>query len=185
MNIKTWCKSFLSIYHIIPTLTASIDKLVYLKSVNSSNFHNYNKIDTLSQVEAIASLTQRKVNLINLKVLTDETLLEMDANKRKMIVIRYIDNVECKKAIELSGYTRRSYFRALRKAMEEFEKIFKIKIIQNRVVYNSLINEKILDDIFCKIDLFENNIKFNEDFNLEKYSNNLCNFIINRFKKVY
>lgn len=185
MNIKTWCKSFLSIYHIIPTLIASIDKLVYLKSVNSSNFYTHNKIDTLSQVDTIASLTQRKVNLINLKVLTDETLLEMDANKRKIIVVRYIDNVECKKAIELSGYPRRSYFRALRKALEEFEKIFKMKVVRNKIVYNSLVSEKFLDDIFCKIDLFENSIKFNEDFNFERYSNNLCNFIINRFKKVY
>jgi hypothetical protein len=38
-------------------------------------------------VDKIAELTQRKVNLINLKVLADETLLELEDEKRKLLIL--------------------------------------------------------------------------------------------------
>ena len=185
MNTKNWCKSFLSIYNIIPSLIKSIDKLVYLKSINSSNFYSSCNEDTYSQVDKIAELTQRKVNLINLKVLADETLLELEKEKRKLLILRFIDNLECKKSIELSGLPRRSYFRALNKAIGEFEKILVRKIGQNLVVKKSLSKEDFFEEIFDKINVFEKKVEFNERYNKERYSNDLYNFIINRMKKVY
>lgn len=185
MNTKNWCKSFLSIYNIIPSLIKSIDKLVYLKSINSSNFYSSCTEDTYSQVDKIAELTQRKVNLINLKVLADETLLELEDEKRKLLILRFIDNLECKKCIELSGMPRRSYFRALNKAVEDFEKILIRKIGHNAVIKKSLSKEDFFEEIFDKINIFEKKVELNERYTKEKYSNDLYNFIINRMKKVY
>ena len=61
MKIKIWCKAFLNIYHIIPSIVNSIDKLVLLKGVNSSYFCDDQKKSTISQLEGIMSLTQKKI----------------------------------------------------------------------------------------------------------------------------
>lgn len=186
MNIKIWCKSFLSIYHIIPSVIASIDKLVYLKSVNSSNFSIESKNGTQNQVENIMKLTERKVNLINLKVLTDETLLEMDKKKSKLLILRYIDNVSCKKAIELSGLNRRTYFRAINSAFGEFESLFYLKILKSNKLYLSLKEEGFLDDIFTKIDVYNKAIENKQiDENSEKFAKNMCSIIIKKLRKVF
>ena len=96
----------------MPVLVSSIDKIIYLKSVNSSNYNSDSLMGTENQIKNIVNLTQKKVNLINLKVLTDQTLVEMSEEKAKLIVLRFIDNVECKKAIKILGFSRRTYFRS-------------------------------------------------------------------------
>ena len=187
VNIKIWCKSFLSIYHIIPSVIASIDKLVYLKSVNSSEYSLESKLGTQNQIENIMKLTQRKVNLINLKVLTDQTLLEMDKKKSKLLILKYIDNVKSKKAIELSGLNRRTYFRALNSAFGEFESLFYLKILKSNNLYLSLKEEGFLDDIFNKIDLYNKAVenKGDELENTEKFTKNMCSIIIKKLRKVF
>lgn len=182
MKIKIWCKAFLNIYHIIPNIVNSIDKLVLLKGVNSSYFCNGQINSTLSQFESIMSLTQKKVCLINLKVLTDEVLLEMKKDSSKLLILRFINNVGCKKAIELSNKPRRSYFRALNRALKEFESLFYSKILSNKVLYESLNGEMFLEEVFEKINLFEKKSN-NEDCFLN-YSDNICSFIVNKIKKI-
>lgn len=184
MNFKVWCKSFLCIYHIIPNIVSSIDKLILLKGANSSYFGDGAKNSTLNQIEGIIDLSQKKVNLINLKVLTDEALLEMNSNLSKLLVVRYINNINCKKAIELSKMSRRTYFRMLNKAIVEFEKVLQRKVVNNNKIYNSFIQEKFLEDIFERINVFETTVKSQDDFASSKFSNKLCSFIINKMKKV-
>jgi hypothetical protein len=184
MNFKVWCKSFLHIYHIIPNIISSIDKLILLKSANSSYFGDGSKSSTLNQIEGIIDLSQRKINLINLKVLTDETLLDMNKQISKLLVIRYINNVNCKKAIELSGFSRRTYFRNLNKALNEFEKVLYKKVLNNKSIYKSFLKESFLEDIFMRINIFETQVKDEDEFASSKFSNKICSFIINKMKKV-
>lgn len=186
VNIKIWCKSFLSIYHIIPNIVRSIDKLVYLKSVNSSCFRLDNKNETVDQIENIVSLTQRKVNLINLKLLTDEVLLEMNTKKAKILKLRFIDNIKCKKAIELSGLSRRTYFRTLNNAFTEFESLFFIKILKSEKLYKAFSTETFFEDIFNKVNTFNSKVNTQADtFDDEKYSKQLCSLIVTKMKKCF
>lgn len=184
MNFKIWCKSFLHIYHVIPSIINSIDKLILLKSANSSYFSDGAKNSTLNQIEGIIDLSQKKINLINLKVLSDETLLDMKKQTSKLLVIRYINNVSCKKAIELSGLSRRSYFRMLNKALEEFEKILYKKVLNNSSIYKSFLKESFLEDIFERINTFETQVKDEDEFASSRFSNKICSFIVNKMKKV-
>ena len=128
------------------------------------------------------SLTQKKICLINLKVLTDEVLLEMKKESSKLLILRFINNVGCKKAIELSNKPRRTYFRALNRALKEFESLFYSKILNNKSLYESLNGESFLEDVFEKINLFEKKSS-NEDCFLN-YSDNICSFIVNKIKKI-
>lgn len=184
MNFKVWCKSFLCIYHIIPNIISSIDKLILLRSSNSSYFGDGAKSSTLNQIEKILDLSQKKINLINLKVLTDEALLDMKPESSKLLVVRYINNINCKTAIELSKLSRRTYFRCLNKALAEFEKVLYKKVLNNSSVYKSFLEEKFLEDIFERINTFEIQAKDQDDFASSKYSSKICSFIINKMKKV-
>lgn len=181
MNIKIWCKSFLSIYHIIPNIVNSIDRLVLLKGVNSAFYSQSQSNSTLKQLDGVISLSQKKISLINLKVLTDEILLEMDTKNSKLLILRFIDNINCKKAIELSNMPRRTYFRALNRALKEFESLFYRKILSNKFLYDAFLKEDCLEDVFEKINLFERESK-SEDYFVD-YADKLCSFIVNRIKK--
>lgn len=184
MNFKVWCKSFLCIYHIIPNIISSIDKLILLKSSNSSYFGEGAKNSTLNQIEGIINLSQKKINLINLKVLTDETLLDMKTENSKLLVVRYINNINCKKAIELSKLSRRTYFRNLNRALVEFESVLYKKVLKNNSIYKSFLEEHFLEDIFERINSFEMQAKDEECFASSRYSSKICSFIINKMKKV-
>ncbi len=185
MNIEIWCKSFLSIYNIIPNLISSIDKLVYLKSVSSSGFSFNSVDDTFSQVEKIAALTQKKVNLINLKILCDEILLEMNNIDSKLIMLRYIDKLPCEKVIELMNLSRRTYFRKLSKALKSFELMLYSKILKNNILYSNFISDDFFNDIFEKINVIEQKIAINKEINISNYSNSLCNMILKQMKKAF
>lgn len=182
MNIKVWCKSFLSIYHIIPNIVNSIDRLVLLKGINSAYYSHGQNNSTIKQIDSVINLSQKKVSLINLKVLTDEVLLEMNEKNSKLLIIRFINNINCKKAIELSGMTRRTYFRALNRALNEFEGLFYRKILKNKSLYQTFLKEDELEDIFEKINLFGKESRC-EDYFVD-YSDSLCSFIVNKFKKL-
>ena len=182
MKVKVWCKSFLSIYHIIPNIVKSVDKLILLKGANSSYFCDGQKNSTLNQIEGIISLSQKKICLINLKVLTDEVLLDMKKENSKLLILRYIDNIACKKAIELSNMPRRTYFRALNRALKEFECLFYEKVLKSKTLYESFNKDTFLEDIFEKINLFEK--KNNNDDCVIDYSDNICSFIVNKMKKI-
>ena len=186
MNIQIWCKSFLSIYNILPMLVGSIDKIIYLKSVNSSNYNFESLMGTENQIKNIVNLTQKKINLINLKVLTDQTLVEMSEEKSKLIVLRFIDNVECKTAIKVLGLSRRTYFRRLNEALKEFEHVFYTKLIKNKTLHNELKNEEFLEDIFNKIDSFNKSVKELETKSCSTdVSRQLCSYLIKSIKRAF
>ena len=185
MNIEIWCKSFLSIYNIIPNLVKSIDKLVYLKSISSAGFSRNDPDDTYNQVEKIACLTQKKINLINLKLLCDEILLEMNKDAGKLILLRYIDDLPCEEIINLLHLTRRTYFRKLSNALKNFELRLYSKIIKNNVLYNNFITDNFFNDIFEKINLFEEKVNTNKNSNNFTFQNSLCNMILKQMKKAF
>ena len=94
MNISIWCRSFLAIYNLIPTIVKSIDKIVLVRGINSSatSFCETTK-STIGEVESLIDLSQKKINLINLKILADETLIEMDKKLSKVLILKYVDNL--------------------------------------------------------------------------------------------
>ena len=186
MNIQVWCKSFLSIYNVLPMIVSSIDKIIYLKSVNSSSYNFDALMGTENQIKNIVNLTQKKVNLINLKVLTDETLVDMSEEKSKLIVLRFIDNIESKNAIKILGLSRRTYFRRLNEALSEFEHVFYTKLIKNKLLYRELKNEEFLEDIFNKIDTFNKSVKEIETKTSRvDISHQLCSYLIKSIKRAF
>jgi len=167
-----WCKSFLSIYRIIPNLADCVDRLVEIKA------SSFNHFDTMTEMENMIDLQQKKVNLINLKVLTDEVILEMNQKKSKALIFRFIDGIDNKKAAMLLKMSRRTYYRLLECALKEFQSRLLSKILLNKNVYDSLQKDNFFERIFEKIE------KVEEEDNY-KYDNIVARILIRELKKTY
>lgn len=181
MNFLIWSKSFLSIYNLIPNIVDGIDKLILLKGVNSSATSYGLKNSTIKQAESIINLSQKKINLINLKVLTDECLLNMSEKNSKLLILKYIDGLYADDIMQVLNLSRRTYFRRSKEALKEFQHLFYLKVINSNTIYKSFCNESFFEDIFERINIF--NEKSKNDC-ADKYAENICNFIFNRMKKV-
>lgn len=181
MKLTIWCKSFLSIYSLIPSITKGIDNLILYKGINSCQTSYITSNSTIKQAESIIGLSQKKVNLINLKVLTDETLLEMSKFNAKLLILRYIDGISIEKIVEVLKISRRSYYRKLNKALKEFEVILKDKVMKNKTIYTTFANESFFDDVFNRINSF--NEKCKSENSLKVYAENIRNYIINGLRR--
>ena len=182
MNFLKWSKSFLLIYNLIPSIVEGIDNLVLAKGVNSAQFYGTYAKSTFKQAEGIINLTEKKVNLINLKVLMDETLLEMKEENSKILILRYVDGIcpgDIMQALKLS---RRTYFRRVNSALGEFRHIISLKFFNNKNVWKLFRDENLLDDIFERITVFNSKIK--DDDNIDKYADSICGLVLNKLKKV-
>lgn len=177
---KLFCRSFLSIYHLLPKLVKSIDKLILIRGVNSSVYTVNSGVNLENEVNKIINLTQRKINLINVKVLIDEVLVELKPKYSKLIITKYIDLVETKKAIELSNLNRRTYYRLLNKAIEEFERLLSNKIVNNKKLYNCFYEETLFNEILNKLCSLQQKTCSSESFEIKNLSNSICNFIVSK-----
>ena len=142
-------KSFLSIYSLLPSLTKAIDKLVLTRALCP-----YPQEDVVLHAEKITRLSQYKVSLINLKLLTDKTLVKMPEDAATLIICRFIDEMSVDDCIFLSGMSRRSYFRKLGSAINTFKKIFFRILDSSSPAIQKAVKDEFLNDVFYSISVF-------------------------------
>lgn len=120
--MKTWSKTILSVYKYLEALSNSIDDLVYKKSINSAFYSNGRYNTCYDCANRIMQLTERKVNLINLKVIVDDTLNMMPLHQRQILALSYIDNAKNEDIAELMHISIRTFFRKKNEALQCFAK---------------------------------------------------------------
>ena len=116
MKQKIWAKTLLTSYNCLDNIASAIDSLVVNQGVNSSR----NKLSTLENAEKIINLIQRKKLLINLKVLIENIMSKIDANNARLLVLKYFDRLNTEVMIEVLSMTRRTFFRRVDRALEQF-----------------------------------------------------------------
>ena len=148
MRIKVWSKTLLNVYDCLFNLTNEIDKIVENFALNSCNFYGFNK--TFQDIQKIIDLTDRKVTLINVKVLIENILLDLDDVSCKILTLKFVDKMPHDMVMEVLDIKRRTYFRKYNEAVSSFacklitmgfdeEKI--IKLIKNEKWILFLFNE--------------------------------------------
>ncbi len=138
MNLEILTKTFLSVYRYLKPLTKSIDKVVKLKCINSSNFSYYYANNTQDLTEEILELTSKKVSFINIKIIVDKILLKLDQNQARVLILKYIDGLKSKQICELMGYIPRTYFRKVNSALNIFQKHLENYLNNNPSVFSQL-----------------------------------------------
>lgn len=122
--MKVWSKTILNIYRYLERVANAIDKIVVSRATNSfytsSSNMAFNGVWNVSN--DIINLTNRKVNLINLKVITEQTLANIDVSCAKVLILNFVEKRTCYECAEILQVSLRTYFRKLNKALESFGK---------------------------------------------------------------
>lgn len=116
MKQKIWAKTLLASYNSLETIANAVDNLVLTQGVNSANNH----LTTMENAERIINLIQRKKLLVNLKVLVDSNIAKLDSLSARILIMRFLDNIKPDICLEILKLARRTYFRKLDRALEEF-----------------------------------------------------------------
>ena len=123
--MEIWSKTILSVYRYLDNIANAIDNLVRKKCINSSFYLSGRNADAYACTSKIIALTERKVQLINLKVITEQALMQLTPTERKILTLFYIDGVSSKDIANLLEISIRSFFRKKAQAVENFDRKLK------------------------------------------------------------
>ena len=124
MNSNVWAKTTLFSYPYLVKLADSIDRMVERKAlysfhVTSSNFSSNNVYDLANK---LIELSERKIVLINLKVLVETALKNCCKEDAKLLVAKYIARKKSNEICERLNIPLRTYFRKVSIAENKFER---------------------------------------------------------------
>jgi len=175
MNFEV--KSLLAIYNIIPQVAESIDKLVRTRASCSSVQDTHNSVNR--QMESIIQLTMQKVNLINLKILADETLSEMPIRHSKLVIARCIDKMDINFLSSTLGLSVRETYRKILNSLQEFKRVFLQKVSVNKKVWDKIVQNFFWIDVLEKINKFED-----AGSSVEICPKLVCKMILQKLRKI-
>lgn len=178
--MRTWSKTILSVYKYLEALSKAIDDLVIKKSIGSAFYSNGRFDSAYDCANKIMQLTNRKINLINLKVLVENTLSSMPLKYRRLLGLCYIDGVKSAEVSELLHISNRTFFRL---------KNDSINVFTQKLIGAGYTKEK-LEEIFCGENWLKNlynrnndNVQQDFDADLRKYR--FFKNVIREFNMVY
>ena len=127
MEKSSWARTMLTVYSYLDRVAGAIDKIVQKRALNSfyytSATSGYNDIVTVS--DDILALTERKVNLINMKVICQKALKKIKPEYAKLLILTFIDKRTTSETAKLLKISNRTYFRKITLALNSFEKEIK------------------------------------------------------------
>lgn len=116
---EVWGKTLLSLYRHLETMSNSIDNLIKRIGINSAFNHSvYNS--TYKDSNKIIELTERKIKIINLKVIIEQALNKLKFKDLQIITLYYVDGLNYKKIQEVLSITQRTFFRRKELAIARF-----------------------------------------------------------------
>lgn len=122
MKDNCWTKTLLGTYRYLENIAGAIDKIVMKTALNSFHFCREECNNVYSISNKIIDLADRKVTIINLKIIIDEVLMEIPESDAKLLIERYFENVKCRVMAENFGVSMRTLFRKLTNAENNFTK---------------------------------------------------------------
>ncbi len=161
MKEKCWSKTLLGVYSYLDTIADAIDKITLKTALNSFYFSksDYEKNNVLTISNKLIDLSERKVTLINLKIIIEDTLMAIPKKDALILIARYVNKQKIMDIAEKNLLSKRSIFRKISHAEEMFSNIllrkgydsFRLKqMLKNERwilnFHNDLISKKSSDD---------------------------------------
>ena len=170
-KFKFWIKTLISEQNTIPEIIKTVDKIIEIQASSvsfSADIFNKNGT-TISQVEKVIDLSERKNSLINLYVMTKKMLKSLSADDNDFLERRFIYNWNAEELAEYYSISTRTVYRKIDSLIKSiyFECLkFKwtLKFIESQIKNEEWLKEKFLK---CVSDYYKNtNYKY--DFEPEK-----------------
>jgi hypothetical protein len=168
-------KSLLAIYSIIPQVAESIDSLVQTRACCSDVPTDVSG----RQMDSIIKLMQQKVDLINLKLLTDEALASLPERFSKLIVARYIDKMDIQFLASAQNLSVRETYRKIARALKEFKRVFASKVGLHQSVWDTICGNVFWLGVMDRLNNFEDDI-----CDAKVCPEVLCSLILHRLRKI-
>jgi hypothetical protein len=161
--MKTWSKTILSVYKYLEALSNSIDNLVLKKSINSAFYNNGRYNTCFDCANKIMQLTERKINLINIKVLVDDTLKLMSTSQRQLIAMCYMDNAKSEEIADMMHISIRTFFRKKNDALNSFAKNLLLQGFTKEKLEMMFCGEGWLNNLYLRNQYLEDSKEFKID----------------------
>lgn len=145
-----WSKTLLGVYRYLPRMADAFDRVVETRAYNSMTSSSYNVVfnDITNVASSIIELTERKVSLVNAKIIVDKVLSKLKIKSSKILVLKFIDGRKMNDIIKLLGVSKRTYFRRIRNAINDFaEKLIELGFCSKRL-FLMLKNERWIISVF-------------------------------------
>ncbi len=184
MENNNWSRTLLGVYRYLPRVTYALDKIVKTRAYNSSymSLNNIAFNNVMNVANTILDLTERKVTLINLKLIIEKALRSMDAKSARILILKFIDGKKSAEIADSFKICLRTFFRKVNSALDSFTKaLSRIGYTEDKL-QEMLKNEKWIIETYNK---YSKNVFNTENFadSYELHSQ-IKNNIIMEFKKV-
>lgn len=155
MNTNIWAKTILSSYRYLERIAGAIDKMVESSGIHSRDMSGvaFSNNNILSLAEKMIDLSERKVKLINLKVLTENTLEMCGESFANILISKYLDGKRNADISQENNLSLRTYFRRLNDAEERFEQVLARKGFTYEKLDEYLKNEKWIMEVKNRLSL--------------------------------
>ncbi len=122
MKKYIWAKTLLTIYRYLERIAQGIDNQIDKIAENSFYVTGRNFLSNSTSVVAnnIIDLSERKVLLINTKVLIEDTLEMCGQDLAQILIQKYIDGDKAREISERYQMSNRTYFRKLDEGLRQF-----------------------------------------------------------------
>lgn len=124
-----WAKTILSIYRYLERIAGAIDKIIFQRGIGSANIcdQNYYYNNILSVSQKIIDLSERKVTLINLKLIVEDTLKVINQEDAEILIEKFLDGLKMKDIEERHNFSPRTAFRKVDGAVRSFASGLSVK----------------------------------------------------------
>lgn len=155
---NVFSKTILQVYKYLPRIARTYDRLVESKAINSqyTNAYNISYFGTEAVTKAIIDLSERKVTLINLKLLIERALKSMKPSMARILILKFVDGKRCVDLAEYFNVCLRTVFRKLNSALASFSLALKRLGYDESKLKEMLKHEKWISSVhnhFSKSDL--------------------------------
>lgn len=128
MKENIWCNTMLVAYTALPEIVKSIEKTVDLKVKSGFQSRHFSfGLSTEEFLNSILQLNQRKIRLINIKVLIDRVLELLPEADTAFLCLRYFERKTFQEVSERLGCSLRTVFRRneriVRRVSAELERL--------------------------------------------------------------
>ena len=148
-----WTKTILSVYRYLERICDAIDKICVTSALSSTDIlgQNYffNNVYAISQ--KLIDLGQRKITLINLKLLTEDVLSKMKEDQANLLIEKYIDARKTKDIAIKNNLSLRSAFRKLTLAEESFDRKLNVMGYDDKKISNMLKDETWINNVYERL----------------------------------
>lgn len=148
MKQNSWIRTLLRSYNYLERLVKGIDKMVKKISYNSYHYNSYNYQSAFDLSNRIIDLNERKVLLINTKVLVDEMLKYIGKEGAKYLTLRYIDGLKNEDVATSLKKSVRTVSRNINNYIEKAEFVLKKYGLDSKELFKLYKDEQWILDMY-------------------------------------